>query len=212
AGRGALRVGGVYGGRLEEALQLGLLFEEVHTYLFTAAAVPCGAFARLAMIRYPSVPPRSASAQRSGCGMRPTTFPARFDTPAMFASAPLGFASAVAAPAASVYRNTSWPAASTAASVSGSATQRPSPWPIGMRSTWRRRPVVNGVRSLSMRTWIQSQRYSSDAFRTSAPGSSPASQRIWKPLQLPRTAPPSSAKRRSSYVPGESLAIAPARR
>src|SRR6058998_576177 len=37
-----------------------------------------------------------------------------------------------------------------------------------------------------MRTWIQSQRYSSDAFRTSAPGSSPASQRIWKAAQLLR--------------------------
>ena len=52
--------------------------------------------------RRPSVPPSNSSLQRSGCGMRPTTFPAAFATPAMFAVLPFGFASGVAAPRASV--------------------------------------------------------------------------------------------------------------
>ena len=37
-----------------------------------------------------------------------------------------------------------------------------------------------------------------DVFVSSAPGSRPASQRIWKPLQMPSTGPPSPAKRMTS--------------
>ena len=51
--------------------------------------------------RSPSSPPSRGSQQRSGCGMRPTTFPSRLQTPAMFATDPLGFASARARPSAS---------------------------------------------------------------------------------------------------------------
>ena len=45
-----------------------------------------------------------------------------------------------------------------------------------------------------------------------APGSSPASQRTWKPLQMPSTGPPSAAKRATASIAGEKRAIAPARR
>src|SRR2546426_960082 len=101
AGAGALRVGRVDRRGLEETLQLGLFFEEVHSYLYRAGAVPCRAPARFASIRYPSVPPRMASTHRSGCGMSPTTLPVSFATPAMFAREPFGFASAVTTPRSS---------------------------------------------------------------------------------------------------------------
>src|SRR2546428_416340 len=97
----SLRVCGVDRRSLEETLQLGLLFEEVHTYLYKAGAVPWRAPLRFASIRYPSVPPRSASTQRSGCGMRPTTLPSSFATPAIFPSDPFGFAAAVTTPRSS---------------------------------------------------------------------------------------------------------------
>src|SRR5438067_3252171 len=98
AGDRPLRVGRIDRRGLEKTLQLGLLFEEVHTYLYKAGAVPCRAPARFASIRYPSVPPRSASTHRSGCGIRPTTLPVSFATPAMFAREPFGFAPALPTP------------------------------------------------------------------------------------------------------------------
>src|SRR5207253_7178365 len=101
AGDRPLRVGRIDRRGLEKTLQLGLLFEEVHTYLYKAGAVPCRAPARFASIRYPSVPPRSASTHRSGCGISPTTLPVSFATPAMFAREPFGFASAVTTPRSS---------------------------------------------------------------------------------------------------------------
>ena len=45
-----------------------------------------------------------------------------------------------------------------------------------------------------------------------APGSRPASQSTWKPLQMPSTGPPSAAKRPTASIAGENRAIAPARR
>ena len=52
----------------------------------------------------------------------------------------------------------------------------------------------------------------SDAFGRSTPGSRPASQRIWKPLQIPSTGPPSAAKRATAPIAGQKRAIAPQRR
>ena len=52
----------------------------------------------------------------------------------------------------------------------------------------------------------------SDSFGRSTPGSSPASQSTWKPLQIPSTSPPSSAKRRTASITGAKRAIAPQRR
>src|SRR2546428_4240577 len=101
AGGRPLCVGRVDRRSLKETLQLGLLLEEVHTYLYKAGAVPWRAPVRFASIRYPSVPPNSASTQRSGCGMRPKTLPVSFVTPAMFPSDPLGFPAAVATPRSS---------------------------------------------------------------------------------------------------------------
>jgi hypothetical protein len=52
----------------------------------------------------------------------------------------------------------------------------------------------------------------SDSFGRRTPGRSPASQRIWKPLQMPRTRPPSAAKSATAAIAGEKRAIAPQRR
>ncbi len=50
------------------------------------------------------------------------------------------------------------------------------------------------------------------AFRSMAPGSSPASSRIWNPLHTPSTGPPWSANAVTAGMIGENLAIAPVRR
>ena len=54
--------------------------------------------------------------------------------------------------------------------------------------------------------------YFSRALRSSAPGSSPASHRIWKPLHTPTTAAPRPAAFTTSRMTGDCAAIAPARR
>ena len=51
-----------------------------------------------------------------------------------------------------------------------------------------------------------------DTFGKSAPGSRPASQRTWNPLQMPSTSPPSRANSSTSVITGANRAIAPARR
>ena len=50
------------------------------------------------------------------------------------------------------------------------------------------------------------------SLRISAPGSRCASQRIWKPLQMPSTGIPPSASRITSSITGANRAIAPQRR
>ena len=50
------------------------------------------------------------------------------------------------------------------------------------------------------------------ALRISTPGSSPASQRIWKPLQMPSTGMPPRAASITDRMTGACAAIAPARR
>ena len=50
------------------------------------------------------------------------------------------------------------------------------------------------------------------ALRISAPGSIPASVRIWKPLQTPSTDTPRSAAALTARITGERAAIAPERR
>ena len=52
----------------------------------------------------------------------------------------------------------------------------------------------------------------SPRLRIRAPGNSPASTRIWKPLQMPNTRPPSAAKCLTALMTGENLAMAPQRR
>src|SRR5207247_1220932 len=82
--RGALRVGRVDRASLEERIELAVFLEKAHlcTYLYTGAGpASATAFATLARTRSPSVPPRSASTQRSGCGMSPRTLPASFRIP-----------------------------------------------------------------------------------------------------------------------------------
>ena len=56
------------------------------------------------------------------------------------------------------------------------------------------------------------QTYFSEALRSRAPGSRPASQSTWKPLQMPATATPRSAAFFTSAITGDWAAIAPQRR
>ena len=71
---------------------------------------------------------------------------------------------------------------------------------------------MNGVSVSSTRTGAIVQRKLRPRLRISAPGSRPDSQRIWKPLQMPITSPPSRAKRTMLSMTGEKRASAPARR
>ena len=82
-----------------------------------------------------------------------------------------------------------------------------------MRSTWpgRAREVKGGA-ACSTRTCCQAHTKSRSRLRSSAPGSRPASHSTWKPLQVPSTGPPASAKRRTAAITGEKRAIAPQRR
>ena len=72
-------------------------------------------------------------------------------------------------------------------------------------------PVTTvSVLATSTSTCRQTKR--SPAFGSSAPGSMPASQRTWKPLQIPSTGPPAAANSRTASIAGAKRAIAPARR
>ncbi len=64
----------------------------------------------------------------------------------------------------------------------------------------------------STRKATSRQTKESDSFGRSAPGSRRASVRIWKPLQIPSTSPPSPANRTTAAMIGEKRAIAPQRR
>jgi len=83
----------------------------------------------------------------------------------------------------------------------------------GIDRTWPASHArVNGVSALttSTSTWRQMKR--SSVFGSRAPGSSPASQSTWKPLQMPSTGPPSRANSATASITGENWAIAPTRR
>ena len=71
---------------------------------------------------------------------------------------------------------------------------------------------MKGVRVDSTMTGTSAQTNSSWRFGRNTPGSSPASQRIWNPLQMPITGPPSSANARTASITGAVRAIAPQRR
>ena len=71
---------------------------------------------------------------------------------------------------------------------------------------------MTGVCVVSTRRCTFRQTNRSDRFRISAPGNSPDSQRIWKPLQMPSTGPPRAAKPLISSITGANRAIAPHRR
>ena len=71
---------------------------------------------------------------------------------------------------------------------------------------------VNGADACSTRSATSRQTNESDAFGRSTPGSRPASQRIWKPLQIPSTGPPAAANSTTAPITGEKRAIAPQRR
>jgi len=58
----------------------------------------------------------------------------------------------------------------------------------------------------------ESLRFEGRDIRVRAPGSSRASHRVWKPLQMPSTGPPAFANAITSSMIGLRLAIAPARR
>ena len=71
---------------------------------------------------------------------------------------------------------------------------------------------VNAVSALSTSTVTWRKRKRRCVLGSRAPGSSPASHRTWKPLQIPSTGPPSRAKAMTSSITGAKRAMAPARR
>ena len=79
----------------------------------------------------------------------------------------------------------------------------------GRRSPTR---LVNGVSSRSATIRTSRPRKRRPRLRRSAPGTSPASAMTWKPLQIPRTRPPSAANAEMARITGLNRAITPARR
>ena len=73
-------------------------------------------------------------------------------------------------------------------------------------------PPVHAVEVRSTRSRWSRQTKCRPPLRSSAPGSRPASQRIWKPLQMPSTRPPASAWRFTAATIGDCAAMAPGRR
>ena len=71
---------------------------------------------------------------------------------------------------------------------------------------------MNGVSTFSTTRCVDWQRYCRHSLRISAPGSNPASQRIWNPLHEPSTSPPRDRNSGSASTTGERPATAPARR
>jgi hypothetical protein len=78
-------------------------------------------------------------------------------------------------------------------------------WPVEQRA-------VNGVSSRSTSTPTSRHTNDSETFGRSVPGRRPASQRIWNPLQIPSTGPPSDANSATAAIAGAKRAIAPQRR
>ena len=149
--------------------------------------------------------PVSGSMACSGCGIRPTTLPSALQMPAMSRAEPLG--------APSAYLTTTRPARSSSSRVASSATKAPSPFLTGtVSSSPPAKPSVHGVRALLTVSRTLAWMNRRPAFLVSAPGSRCASQRIWKPLQMPSTGSPARAAGISSAITGENLAIAPQRR
>ena len=68
---------------------------------------------------------------------------------------------------------------------------------------------VNGVGRPSTTRWTSRHSKRSDSFRVKTPSRRPASQRIWKPLQMPSTGPPARANSATAPMIGEWAAIAP---
>ena len=75
-----------------------------------------------------------------------------------------------------------------------------------------RQSRVNGVAVDSTVTSTSAQMNSTCRLARSTPGSSPASHRIWNPLQIPSTGPPSAANDRIASMTGATRASAPQRR
>ena len=71
---------------------------------------------------------------------------------------------------------------------------------------------VQGVIAFSTFKCTSRQTYFKESFLRIAPGKSPASSRILKPLQIPATWPPREANLRISSMIGEKRAMAPVRR
>ena len=142
--------------------------------------------------RRPSALPSTGSQARSGCGIRPTTLRASLQMPAMLLSEPFGLAASVAVAArrrsSGRRRGRSLRASRSRRARRSSCLRRArsasaAPGRRGARS-------VNGVSVCSTRTRTCSQWNFRSRLRSIAPGSSPASSRIWKPLQMPSTGPP----------------------
>ena len=130
--------------------------------------------------------PVSRSTACSGCGISPTTRPSADPTPAMSFSEPFGLPPRVAEhdpagrpparPACRGRRRSGPPRSSPGRRSRRPRGRRSTPCRFSTRSRWSRQTKCR------------------PALRTSAPGSRPASHRIWKPLQMPSTGRPAPGR------------------
>ena len=142
--------------------------------------------------RSPSALPSTVSQARSGCGIRPTTLRRSLQIPAMLLSdaVRVGLVGDRAARVAVAEDHA--PLDSSALDhvrlgevVALAVRDRNAAAPGRGRHA-----TVNGVSVCSTRTQTCSQWNFRSRLRSIAPGSSPASSSIWKPLQMPSTGPP----------------------
>ena len=155
----------------------------------------------------PPVGPSNGSTACSGCGISPN------DVPGLVADA--GDAAAGrSGPPGRVAEHDLPGRLELGEEVGVAANQLPSPCLTGIASSLplREQRAVNGVSVLLDRQRDVAADELERRFERSTPGSRPASQRIWKPLQTPSTRPPAPAKAGDGAHHRRERAIAPQRR
>ena len=154
----------------------------------------------------PSSEPVSGSTACSGCGIRPTTLPAGVGDAGDVAQRAVGVLARRVAEGDLAERLDLVEHRLGRVVAAGGVLDRDREQ-LARRA--RARPRRLGARDREP-TCLQRKRRL--VFGSSAPGSSPASHRTWKPLQMPSTGPPARAKRSTSSITGAKRAIAPTRR
>ena len=136
----------------------------------------------------PSAEPSSGSTACSGCGISPITLPRSLQTPATSSTEPFGFSPRSGARPG---RSPRAPRASSGvgepAALAVLDRDRRAVWPC--RAARRERRVV----PLDDERHVAADEARATRSAAARPAAGPASQRIWKPLQIPSTRPPSSA-------------------
>ena len=169
------------------------------------------------MIPRPSSLPRIASTAVSGCGISPATLPAALRTPAIPRSDPLGLPGSSGPGDRAVGVRVAPQDAAVALQLVERRLVRvvaalavgdghPERAPLADLARERRVEVLRAAAS------PRGRRSAGRGCAAARPGTSRASARTWKPLQIPRTGPPRSAKSATARMTGLNRAMTPARR